>query len=100
MERRLEAKDIIRLEGPVPEIEIDVREVLRDLHGRPHLLTRVRISGGYFPPRAEEPFLLVGDVVSWFAVTDQDMRTLRAYFDKPLPRARRASFGYGHVVER
>jgi hypothetical protein len=56
------------------ELDWDGLEVLRDLDGEPHLLTRVQLSGGHFPHRALEPFLLVGKVRSRIVEVSEDGR--------------------------
>jgi hypothetical protein len=94
----MEAKDIIRLPDPRKDVRLELREVLLDLHEKPHLLRRARLTGWGFQHRAQEPFMLVGDVVSRFVRITPDGLTADAYFDKPLPHADTISFGYGNIV--
>lgn len=58
----------------------------------------IKLEGFRFPHRSREPFLLVGDVVSRFVLIDRDETAARAYFDKPMPRVRQISFGYGNRI--
>lgn len=94
----MDARDIIRLPDPRKNVRLDLREVVLDLHGKPHLFLRARLTGWHFPERAQEPFLLVGDVVSQFVRIAPDGLSADAYFDKNLPTARKVSFGYGKTV--
>jgi hypothetical protein len=94
----MDARDIIRLPDPRENVEIDLREVVRDVDGRPQVFLRIKLAGYHFPHRSSEPFLLVGDVVSRFVVIDRDETTARAYFDRMLPRVNQISFGYGNRI--
>lgn len=94
----MNVQDLIRLPDPRRDVRISVREVVRDLSGKPHLLVRVRLTGWGFQHRALEPFVVVGDVVSRMVRIDRDGLAANAYFDQPLPPARRVSFGYGNVI--
>jgi hypothetical protein len=80
-------------------VRIALREVLWDLHRRPHVFMRARITGWNFQHRAEEPFLLVGEVVSRFVRISPDGFIADAYFDERLPRVETVSFGYGKTIE-
>jgi hypothetical protein len=94
----MEAKDIIRPPDPRQTVRADVREVVRDVGGKPHLFLRVKLTGWFFPKRANLPFLLVEDVLSRFVVIAPDGLSASAYFDRLLPNAERISFGYGRIV--
>lgn len=94
----LKATDIVRLPDPRRDVRIGVREVVRDLHGKPWLFMRVKLTGWNFPHRAELPFMLVGDVVSSFVVISPDGSVATGYFEQPLPAAMRVSFGYGRTI--
>jgi hypothetical protein len=95
----MEAKDIIRLPDARENVRADVREVVRDQSGKPHVFIRVRLTGWNFPHRAREPFAVVGDVVSKRVAIDADGLGANAYFDKPLPESRNVGFGYGNVLK-
>jgi hypothetical protein len=95
----MDARDIIRLPDPRRDVRIALREVVYDYGGRPHVFMRARLTGWGFQQRAEEPFLLVRDVVSRFMRISPDGLTADAYFEKPLPHVREVSFGYGRTVE-
>jgi hypothetical protein len=94
----MKANEITRLPKPKNDVRADVREVVKDLRGLPHVFARVKLSGWYFPQRALEPFMLVGEVVSQHVEISLDGQIAKAYFDEPLPRAERVSFGYGNVI--
>ncbi|MEA3075671.1 MAG: hypothetical protein QOF60_579 [Actinomycetota bacterium] len=94
----MDANEIIRLPDPRRNVRAEVREVVHDVDERPHVFWRVRLTGWSFPHRGPEPFLLVGDAVSRFVVIAPDGSIADAYFDKPLPDAKRVSFGYGKIV--
>lgn len=94
----MEAKELIRLPDPRQKVRIEMHEVVRDIDGKPHVFIRVRLTGWHFPHRAPEPFLLIGDVVSRRVIIDRDESGANAYFDRPLPAAKRASFGYGNII--
>jgi hypothetical protein len=80
------------------ELDWDVREVLRDIEQRPHLFTRITLSGTYFPQRALEPFVAVGRARSRFVDISEEGLSARAYFDTPLPKTGRIRFGYGNQI--
>jgi hypothetical protein len=94
----MNAKELIRLPDPRENVRVEVREVVRDVFSKPHVFIRVRLTGWYFPGRAPEPFMVIGDVVSKVVIIDPDGRGANAYFDQPLPRADRVSFGYGKII--
>jgi hypothetical protein len=76
----------------------EAREVLRDIEQRPHLFTRIKLGGRYFPHRALEPFVVVGRVRSLFVEISEDSLNARAYFDALLPEAGTIKFGYGSEI--
>src|SRR2546421_7383834 len=94
----MDAKDLIRLPDPRKNVRIETSEVVRDVFDKPHVFIRVRLTGWHFPHRALEPFLVIGKVVSRTVIIDRDGLVADAYFDKPLPAAKRISFGYGNVI--
>lgn len=95
----MNAKELIRLPDPRKDVRIEVREVVRDVFDKPHVFIRVRLTGWHFPGRALEPFLLIGKVVSRVVIIDPDGFGANAYFDKPIPVAKRVSFGYGNIIQ-
>ncbi len=94
----MDISQIIRMPDPRENITIELREVVRDLDGRPHVLIRVRLSGWHFPERAPEPFLVIGKIVSRFVLIGPEGTIADAYFNVRLPAAKGVSFGYGHVI--
>jgi hypothetical protein len=92
------ASEVIRLPDPRKDVRVEVREVVRDVFHRPHIFIRVRLTGWRFPGRAAEAFMLIGDVVSRKVIINPNGLGANGYFDKPLPRANRVSFGYGKVI--
>ncbi len=95
----MEAKDILRKPDPRRNVRMELREVLLELHEKPHLLMRMRITGWRFPHRAQEPFVVVGEVISRLVHIAPDELTADAYFDRPIQAARGFSFGYGRTIE-
>jgi len=91
-------KEIIRLPDSRKVVKIELREVVRDVGGKPHVFIRVRLSGWHFPERALEPFLVIGNAVSRFVLIENEGTTADAYFDVRLTEAKRVSFGYGNIV--
>lgn len=93
----MEASDIIRLADPREGVRAQVREVVRDIDGRPTVLWRLTLTGWHFAARDSKPFMLVGDAVS------DDVRiapdgVAHGYFRRAIPQAERVSFGYGRVI--
>ena len=68
----MDIKEIVRLPDPRQQVHIDVDEIVREVRGRAHVATRVKIAGWHFPHRAPEAFLVVGDVVSDRVVIEPD----------------------------
>lgn len=83
-------KDLVRHEA---------REVVVDLHDRPHLLTRLSLTGPYFPQRSEEAYVTVGKLRSKFVLISDDGQRADAYFERTLPPTGRIVFGYGKSVD-
>jgi hypothetical protein len=94
----MDAREIKRLPDPRKNVRAEVREVVQDVFGKPHVFIRMKLTGWHFPHRSLEPFVVVGDVVSKQVIIDPDALAANAYFDKPLPRADRISFGYGNII--
>ena len=94
----MNARELIRLPDPQENVHIEVREVVRDVFEKPHLFIRVRLTGWYFPHRALEPFMVIGNVVSRMVLIDRDGLVADAYFDRFLPAAETISFGYGNII--
>jgi len=94
----MKARELIRLPDPREKVRAELREVVRDVFGKPHVFFRLRLTGWSFPHRGLEPFMAVGDVVSRTVILDRDGLGANGYFDEPLPRADRVSFGYGNII--
>lgn len=94
----MQTTEFIRLPDPRDEVRIEAKEVVRDLFGKPHVFLRIRLTGWHFPHRAQEPFALVGEVVSRMVLIDQDELAANCYFDHDLARAEIVSFGYGKTI--
>jgi hypothetical protein len=91
-------KEITRLPDPRKDVKVEIREVVHDVHKKPHVFIRVRLSGWHFPERALEPFLVIGKTVSKFVLIAHEGTTADAYFDVRPQVAKRVSFGYGNVI--
>jgi len=72
----------------------EAREALLDVDGRPHLFLRVKLMGTEFPVMAQIPQVWVGRVFAKLALVDEDRQSVRAYFERPLPRQGRLYFGH------
>lgn len=94
----MNAKELVRLPDPRADVQIEMREVVKDFRGKPHLFIRVRLTRWHFPHRAPEPFAAIGDLVSHHVVISRDGLQADAYFDAALPAAPVLSFGYGKVI--
>ena len=80
-------------------LQIEAREVLREVKQQPHLLLRFDVRGGHFPHRALAPFARVdrdGEPVEAHLVeVDDDEKGLRAYFATDVPLGGKLTVGYG-----
>lgn len=74
----------------------EARQMVRDLHGEPNLLMRLKLTGTQFSPRAEEAFVTVGEIRSLFVIFAEDELSASAYFDRPLLEGGTIEFGYGY----
>jgi hypothetical protein len=94
----MEYKAIRRLPDPRQAVRAELREVVADFPGKPHLFVRLKLTGWHFPERAPEPFMLVGRAVSHRVVIAPDGLSASGYFTERPPAARQVSFGYGQTV--
>jgi len=94
----MDIEQVIRLPDPLTKVEVQLREVVHDMAGKPHIFLRVRINGWHFPERAPEPFLAIGRAVSKFVLIGSEGTSADAYFDVRPPKARQISFGYGNTI--
>ncbi len=94
----MDVQDIIRLPDPRHEARLTLREVVRDKDGTPHTWIRVELTGYGCPAGAADYSLLIGDTLSRFTRLSGDGLALRAYFDRPLPRARVVTLIYGRTA--
>lgn len=79
-------------------LQIEARQVLRDLNLKPNLLLCITLTGTYFAERALEPFMTVGGIRSRFVEISEDGQQACAYFDTPPPLDAAVEFGYGNMV--
>lgn len=89
---------IRRRKIPSPRPEWEAREVLRDIGQQPHLFTRIKLNGDYFPHRSLVPFVKVGSALTVSVEIADDSLSVRAYFAEPLPPTGIVEFGYGDEV--
>lgn len=94
----MKANELTRLPDPKVNVRAEVREVVKDVHGRPHIFARISLTGWHFPHRAQEPFMAVGKVVSQRVLISRDGLSAQGYFDQRLPKATTLSFGYGNII--
>jgi hypothetical protein len=90
--------DLIEYPLEHPRLTWQGRFVVRDLLEKPHLFLRLTLRGTYFPNRALEPWVKVGDVVSRFARIADGGAQVNAYFDRPPPEHATVELGYGNRV--
>ena len=95
----MNANEIIRLPDPKMNVRAEIREVVRDVNARPHVFVRIKLTGWHFTHRAQEPFMVVGKVVSQRVIISRDGLNAEGYFDKALRAAKSLSFGYGNVIQ-
>ena len=86
-----------------PTYRWDGRQIVRELAGRPHLLTRIEVRGAYFPHMGREPFMRVVDADgaptrAWFTNVCDRGECVRGYFPVDLTAAGVLEFGYGADV--
>jgi hypothetical protein len=88
---------------PIPPekdlVQLEAREVVVDLFDRPHLLTRLTLTGPHFPHRSAAPHLTVGETRSKFVRISEDGLRADAYFDEPLPEGGQIVLGWGGSVD-
>lgn len=94
----MNAKEVVRLPDPRQSVKAEVSEIIRDMKGRPHLFTRVRLTGWNFPHRAPEPFVMIGRAASAFVLIDRTGSSADAFFEVYLPDAKTITFGYGNIA--
>ena len=87
----------------LPKYEVASKEVVKVLNDRPHLLVRMKISGGYFPHRAPHPFihLRVGEreyFTDYFTEISDDNQSLIGYLPVDFPEKGVIEFGYGNEI--
>ena len=89
--------DLIEYPIESPKLRWEARQIVRNLHQRPHVLLRLTLTGTHFPQRALEPWVQVGRVRSRFVQIAPDGLSATAYFDR-LPRGGAVELGYGPDV--
>lgn len=85
------------------QLSWQAKEVIKELDDKPHMLTRIEISGTFFPHRAAEPFIRIvvskrKTVTNWFTDVSEDNKRLMGYFPVDLPNEGIIEFGYGAKV--
>lgn len=95
----MKANEVIRLPDPEQNVRAEVREVIKEVKGRPHVFARIKLTGWHFPHRAPEPFMLIGEAVSHRVEIARDGSSAQGYFDVSLPNSKRISFGYGKIIQ-
>jgi hypothetical protein len=86
--------DLIRFPIRHEALKWEAREAFLDIDGVPHLFIRIKLTGTAFPATAQIAQVWVGSVFAAKVIVDQDLRAVRAYFDKRLPRRRNLYFGH------
>jgi hypothetical protein len=88
-------RDLIDFPIESNRLHWEARLVVRDIDQEPHLFLRLKLTGTYFPQRAQIPFVAVGKVRARLIIIPEDGLSVRAYFDEPLPLGGKIVFGYG-----
>jgi hypothetical protein len=94
----MDISEVVRLPDPKQGVRLDIREVVADIAGKPEVFVRVKITGWHFPHRAEEPFMVIGKIVSRRVLISRDSLSASGYFDRLPTRAKQVSFGYGRTI--
>jgi hypothetical protein len=87
----------------LPEYKVQMKEIVKVLNDKPHLLVRVEVSGEYFPHRDAPAFirLKVRDeeyLNDLFTEVSPDNQKLSGYFPVNLPARGIIEFGYGTEI--
>jgi hypothetical protein len=98
-ESTMNVNEIIRLPDPRVNVRAEIHEVVRDVNGRPHVFVRIKLTGWHFTHRAQEPFMVVGNVVSQRVIISRDGLSAQGYFNQLPPPAKTLAFGYGNIIQ-
>lgn len=87
----------------LPEYKARIKEVVKILNDRPHLLVRVEVSGEYFPHRNAPPFILIKTgrkrtFKDLFTEVSPDNHNLLGYLPVDIPIGGIIEFGYGDEI--
>lgn len=87
----------------LPEYRATIKEVIKTLDKRPHLLVRVEVSGEYFPHRDAPPFVVIRSgrdrsFKDLFTEVSPDNQKLIGYLPVDLPEGGVIEFGYGNEI--
>jgi hypothetical protein len=91
--------DLIKFPLEHENLRWEAGEAVLDIHGRPHLFVRIKLTGTAFPMIAQIPQVWIGKVFARHVRIDEDRQTIRAYFDEPLPRDGDIYFGHLGTAE-
>lgn len=84
------------------DLRWEVREIVRELDHRPHLLTRVEVTGRPFPIVDRPPFMRLIDGEStaraWFVDVVEDGSAVRGYFAVGTEVRGTLEFGVGNDI--
>ncbi len=84
------------------DLRWEAREIVRDLDDRPHLLTRVEVTGRPFPIVDRPPFMRLVDsgsaATAWFVDVAEDGSAVRGYFAEGTEPRGTLEFGAGNDV--
>lgn len=87
----------------LPRYQVEAKEVVKVINDIPHLLVRMKISGGHFPHRAPHPFIhvRVGEseyFTDYFTQVSNDNASLVGYLPVNFPEKGVLEFGYGNEI--
>lgn len=87
----------------LPEYAMTVGETVKILNDKPHLLTRIEISGEFFPHRNAPAFIHIRTekekhLHDYFTEVSQDNQKMIGYLPVDIPTEGVIEFGYGTEI--
>jgi hypothetical protein len=86
--------DLIKFPLEHEKLRWQAQEALLDVHGRPHLFVRLKLTGTVFPVLAQVARVWIGETLAKHVTIDEDRQAVRAYFEEPLPEGGGIYFGH------
>lgn len=86
--------DLVKFPLEHENLSWEAGERIREVHGRPRLFVRVKLTGTMFPLRAQIPQVWAGDIFAEYVEVDENRLAVRAYFDRVPPEGEPLYFGH------